>query len=103
MGIKIQKLITESPSSLNKGNVRVVDQEGDGSAEVVGLGAEIGVEDGNVLAVFDVAAFESFLKGTCLVASPGFSNLVPYVYPLACPPLAFQLHHLLQQFQINFY
>jgi hypothetical protein len=42
--------------SLNQGNLGVVDQEGDGSPEIVRFKPEIGVENGFVLAVFDALA-----------------------------------------------
>ena len=48
-------MITESPGTLNESDIRVVDEEGDGSLEVVGLQLEVDVEKGDELAMFDVA------------------------------------------------
>jgi len=87
--------LTKSPASLNQGNLGVVDQEGDGSPEIVRFRPEIGVKNGYVLAVFDVASLEPFFESAGFVARPVLSDLVRYVDALACPSLAFRLNHLL--------
>lgn len=43
-----------SPSTLNEGDFRVMYEKRDGSTEKIGFGLEIGVENYDVLAIFDI-------------------------------------------------
>lgn len=92
-------VITKSPATLHESDIRVVDEEGNGSFKVVGLRLEVGVENGDVLAVFDVAPFQAFFQCSCFVPSSGFSDLVSYVDAFGCPSQAFHLHHVLIDYQ----
>lgn len=92
---------TKSPASLDQCNVGVVDQERDGSAEKVRLRAKIGVENGYVLTVLDVASLKPFFKSAGFVACSVFPDLVRYVYAFACPSLTLHFHHLLQASRQN--
>lgn len=51
---KNKKGVTESPTSLNKSNVGIMDEERNRAVEKIGIGSEIGVENGDVFAVFDI-------------------------------------------------
>lgn len=90
-------VITKSPATLNKSNIRVVDEEGDGSLQIVGLRLEVGVENGHVLAVLDVAPLQAFSQSSCFVPHSVLSDLVPYVDAFGRPSLAFRLHQVLRQ------
>ena len=57
-------------------------EERDGSLQVVGLRLEVRVENGNELAVFDVAPFQAFSQSSCFVPNSVLSDLVPYVETL---------------------
>lgn len=87
---------TEFPTSLNESDFGVVDEKGNGPPEKIGFGLEVGVEDGNVIALFNVAVFHSFLESSCFVPVPVVSYLVLDVYAFARPSLAFEFHHVLQ-------
>ena len=90
-------MITESPATLNESDIGVVDEERDGSLQVVGLRLEVGVENGDELAVFDVAPFQTFSQSSCFVPNSVLSDLVPYVEALRRPSQAFHLHQVLRQ------
>lgn len=81
--------ITEFPAALNQSELRVLDEERDGAPEKIWLGLEIGVKDGNVIALFHVAVLHAFLESPCFVSLAVVSYLVLYVYTFACPSLAF--------------
>lgn len=51
---KGKKGFTESPTSLNKSNVGIMDEERNRAVEKIGIGSKIGVENGDVFAVFDI-------------------------------------------------
>ncbi|KAG6627836.1 hypothetical protein CIPAW_15G156900 [Carya illinoinensis] len=93
ISVKVVKL-TKSPATLNQRNLGVVDEERDGSPEIVGLKTEISVENGYILAVFDVASLQTFFECPGLVPYPVLSDLIRYVSAFACPSLAFHFHHL---------
>lgn len=80
---------------MDKSELRVVEEERDGAAEEVGFGLEIGVENGDELAFFDVAAVHAIPESPSFVPTPVVPSLVPYVHSFASPSLAFLLHHFL--------
>ena len=89
-------IITESPSGLDECNVGIVDEEWNATAKKIRFGLKISVEDDNILAMFDITAFETFLQRTSLVTNSVLSDLIPYIDSFTCPSLAFHLHHLLR-------
>lgn len=78
--------LTESPAGLDEGDVRVVNEKGDGPPEEIGLRSEVGVEDDDVLAVLDVVMFQAFFECSSFVPASAFSDLVGDVDAFACPP-----------------
>ena len=54
-------IITESPSGLDECNVGIVDEKWNATAKKIRFRLKISVEDDNILAMFDITAFESFL------------------------------------------
>jgi hypothetical protein len=91
----VQYLLTEFPAGLDEGNLGVVHKERDSPREEIRLGLEIGVEHGNVLAVFDVVVLQAFLERARLVPLPVPSDLVLYVDAFAPPSLALHLYQIL--------
>jgi hypothetical protein len=73
-----------------------VHKERDRPGEEIRLGLEIGVEHGNVLAVFDVVVLQAFLERAGLVPLPVPSDLVLYVDAFAPPSPALHLYQILQ-------
>jgi len=71
---------TKSPSSLDKSDLRVVDKKGDSALEVIGLGLEISIKDGKILALLDVTVPHAVLKSSSLVAISVLSPLIIYIY-----------------------
>lgn len=80
---------TEFPTSLNESYFRVVDEKGNGAPQKIRFGLEIGVEDGYVIALLNVAVFHSLLESSCFVPISVVSYLVLDVYAFACPSLTF--------------
>lgn len=74
-----------------------MDEEGDGAPEEVGLRLEVGVKDGDEVALGGVAVLEAVPHGAGFVPVPVVPHLVLDVYPLARPPVAFHLHQILHQ------
>lgn len=89
--------LTELPSSLHQSELRVSEKERDGPPQVVGVGLEVGIKDGDEVAVFGVALLEAFAKGARLVAASAVPELVLHVDSLARPRLALVFHHLLRR------
>uniref|UniRef100_J3MT99 Uncharacterized protein n=1 Tax=Oryza brachyantha TaxID=4533 RepID=J3MT99_ORYBR len=89
-------LPTEFPASLNKGDLRVVHEERDGPQEEIRLRLEVGVEHGNVLALFHIVVLQAFLERAGFVPLPVPSDLVLDVHALALPFLALLLHQVLK-------
>lgn len=98
-GIIIMSWIhTELPTGLDKGQLRVVDQERHSAPEKVGLGLEIGIEDGHVIALFHVAVLHALFQSTRLVSVSVVPYLVSYIYPFARPFLTLHLHQILHHY-----
>ncbi|KAB8108638.1 hypothetical protein EE612_044294 [Oryza sativa] len=89
-------LLTKFPASLNKGDLRVVHEEWNGPKEEIRLGLEVGIEHGNVLALFHVVVLQPFLERAGFVTLPVPSDLVLDVHAFALPFLALLLHQILK-------
>ena len=75
--------VTKFPTCLNKCNFRVVEKKWDGTPEEVWLRLEISIENGHIVALFDIAMFHAFSQSTCFVSIPVVPYLILYVYAFA--------------------
>lgn len=101
VSIRVSTCYTKLPAGLDESELWVVNEEGDGPPQEVGLGLEVSVEDGHEVAVLDVAVLHALLEGAGLVAVPVAPDLVLYVDAFARPSLALQFHQVLQKKIIN--
>lgn len=65
-----------------------MDEKGNGAPEKIGFGLKVGVENRDIIAVFDVAALHAFLESPCFVPISVVPDFVLDVYAFACPSLA---------------
>lgn len=87
--------ITEFPASLNKGNFMVMDKKWYGAPKKVRFRLEISIENGHIIAFFNIAVLHAFLECSCFVTIPIVPDLILYVNSFACPSLAFLFHQAL--------
>jgi hypothetical protein len=88
--------VTKFPSRLDERDVGVVDEEGHGAAQEVGVRLEVGVEDGDEVAAADVGVLHALPQRAGLVPAPVVADLVLDVHAPR-PTLALQLHQLLDR------
>lgn len=89
-------VLTKFPASLDEGYLWVVHEEWNSPEKKIRLRLKVGIEHGNVLAVFDIIMLQSFLEGTSLVPLSVPPDLVLYVNAFAHPSIALHLHQILK-------
>lgn len=88
-------MITKLPASLDKSNVRVVEEKWNCAPQKIRLRLEVGIKDGDVVTLFDISVLHPLFESPSFVAIPVVSDLVFYVYSFACPSLYFYFHQIL--------
>lgn len=86
---------TKSPSGLDESELRVVDKKWDSALKVIGLGLEISIKDGQIVALLDIAMCHGVFKSSSFVAISVFSSLILYVYAFCCPFCTLNAHQFL--------
>ena len=93
--MRYHSLRTESPSSLNESNIRVMNKERDRALEVIRLRLEVSVKYGYVVAKLHVVVFHALFESSCFVAISIVSPLTLNVHAFTFPFCTFRVHQLL--------
>lgn len=87
--------LTENPTSLNKGNIWIVHEEGDSSEKKIWFWLVISIKQGDIFTLLGIVPLHSFLQGSRFEPFVANSGGIFDIYAFACPILTFLLHQIL--------